>query len=255
MKMTSRKLLIINPNSSKSMTEGLDPLLIDMNRQGSTSTEIHTYTAPSGPPSINNEDDARETAGIVIKDIESQLSQYDAFLVACYSVHPLVGILRAKVAPHVHVTGIFEASISTSLSLLPMESEKKRSKFGIVSTGTYWEKALSDGVKDFLQVDDFKNCRRFKGVETTGLNASELHTAPPELVRRKMMEATKRLVKDRDVKIICLGCAGMAGLDSIVREALTEELGNDGRQVHILDGVKAGVALLEGLLRALPPQE
>lgn len=151
----------------------------------------------------------------------------------------------------VHVTGIFEASISTSLSLLPMSGSQK---FGIVSTGTYWEKELSEGVQKYLDVEDLKHFKRFKGVETTGLNADELHTAPPELVRRKMMEATKRLVKNKDVKVVCLGCAGMAGLDDIVREALVEELGDDAKYVHILDGVKAGVGILEGLLRALPPR-
>jgi Asp/Glu/hydantoin racemase len=255
MKSISRKILIINPNSSKSMTDGLDNLIADLNHQGSTSSEIHTYTAPSGPPSINNEDDALESAKVVIADLSSKLSEYDALLVACYSVHPLVGMIQERVAPHVHVTGIFEASISTSISLLPMaKGENARNKFGIVSTGTYWEKALSDGVQGFLGVEDLKSFKRFKGVETTGLSAGELHTAPPEEVRRKMMEATKRLVEDKDVKVICLGCAGMAGLDDIVREALQEELGEDAKHVHILDGVKAGIGLLESLLRALPPR-
>ncbi|KAH6683440.1 Asp/Glu/hydantoin racemase [Halenospora varia] len=250
--MASKKILIINPNTSKSMTDGLDQLIKDMSNYETTSTKITTYTAQSGPPSINNEDDALESAKIVFSDLESKLNEFDAYLVACYSVHPLVGMLREKVSPHTHVTGIFEASISTSLSILPMDSRKTRSKFGIVSTGTYWEKALSDGVKHFLQVEDLAKCRRFKGVETTGLNADELHTAPPELVRKKMMEATKRLVKDKDVKVVCLGCAGMAGLDSIVDEALREELGEDAKYVHVLDGVKAGIGLLESLIRALP---
>ena len=223
-----------------------------MNRHGTTSSQIETYTAPTGPPSINNEDDALVTAKIVLPDLEPRLKDYDAFLVACYSVHPLVGMLKQKVAPHAHVTGIFEASISTSLSLLPLGNSGTFNKFGIVSTGTYWEKALSDGVRNFLEVEDIKHCKRFKGVETTGLNADELHTAPAEIVRSKMMEATKRLVKDKDVRVVCLGCAGMAGLDAIVEEALVEELGDDARCVYVLDGVKAGLGMLESLLRALP---
>lgn len=255
MKMTSKRILLINPNSSKSMTDGLSTLLKDMNRQGHTSSQITTYTAPSGPPSINNEDDALESAKIVLADLEPSLSNYDAYLVACYSVHPLVGMLKKRVAPHVHVTGIFEASISTSLSLLPLGSGSSYSKFGIVSTGTYWEKTLSDGVKDFLEVEDLKSCKRFKGVETTGLDAGELHTAPPDLVRRKMMEATKRLVKDKDVRVVCLGCAGMAGLDAVVEDALVEELGEDAKFVYVLDGVKAGIGMLENFLRALPAKQ
>jgi Asp/Glu/hydantoin racemase len=251
--MSRKKILVINPNSSKSMTDSLDQLISNLNRQLPFPAEIHTYTAPSGPPSINNEGDALESAQVVFADLESEISKYDACLVACYSVHPLVGMLREKLAPHSHVTGIFEASISTALSLLPLQSRFKRSKFAIVSTGAYWENELSEGVRRFLDLPDLKSCRRFKGVETTGLNAIELHTAPPEDVRRKMMEATKRLVKDRDVKVICLGCAGMAGLDGIVEEALVEELGEEeAKYVHVLDGVKAGLGLLEGLLRALP---
>ena len=132
--------------------------------------------------------------------------------------------------------------------------------FGIVSTGTYWKEALSQGVGAFMGEKDpgrfFSG--RFKGVETTGLNAIELHTAPPEEVKRKMMDATRRLAKRGNgyLKVICLGCAGMVGLDSIVEEALVKELGaEEARKVHIVDGVKAGLGLLEGLLRALPGPE
>jgi Asp/Glu/hydantoin racemase len=254
--MSCKRILVINPNTSKSMTQSLDQLISNLNRELPFSAEIQTYTAPLGPPSINNEDDALDSARAVLSDIQHNLSSYDAYLVACYSVHPLVGMLREKLAPHIHVTGIFEASISTALSLLPLQTGAKASKFGIVSTGTYWENALSSGVRMFLGLQGLKSGGRFKGVETTGLSAIELHTAPPAEVRRKMMEATKRLVRDRDVKVICLGCAGMAGLDGIVEEALVEELGEEeAKYVYVLDGVKAGLGLLETLLRALPRKE
>ncbi|KAE9375092.1 hypothetical protein N431DRAFT_436636 [Stipitochalara longipes BDJ] len=258
--MARKNILVINPNSSESMTDSLDQMIHSLNQELPFSAEIHTYTAPSGPSSINNEDDAQASAVVVFSDLETELFQYDAFLVACYSVHPLVEMLREKLAPHQHVTGIFEASISTALALLPLElGSTRKQKFGIVSTGTYWKRALSEGVAAFLGIrdmDSLDGCARFKGVETTGLSAIELHTAPPEEVKRKMVEATKRLVKKRDVKVICLGCAGMTGLDGIVEEALVEELGaEEARKVHVLDGVKAGLGLLEGLLRALPGKE
>lgn len=259
--MAPRKILVINPNSSESMTESLDHMIESLNEQLPFSAKIHTYTAPSGPPSINNEKDARLSARIVLSDLETELSQYDAFLVACYSVHPLVEMLRQRLAPHQHVTGIFEASISTALALLPIklgyDRETRDWMFGIVSTGTYWKEALELGVGAFLGQKDpdrfFSD--RFMGVETTGLNAIELHTAPPEEVKRKLMDATRRLATD-SLKVICLGCAGMFGLDSIVEEALVEALGaEEAKKVHIVDGVKAGLGLLEGLLRALPGPE
>lgn len=257
-KMAPKRILIVNPNTSKSMTDGLAPLIQDLQSEIASSTLIETYTASKGLASIDNEDHAMVSAIAVFDDLSSSFSKYDGILVACYCVHPLVGMLRDHLPPHIHVTGIFEASISMSLSLLPMDYEgprprDTRSKFGIVSTGTYWEKALSDGVKNLLDLREMGASGQFKGVETTGLTAGELHSVPPELVRQRMMEATKRLVRDRDVKIICLGCAGMAGLDKVVEEALVEELGEEEAEyVYVLDGVKAGIVVLEGLLRVLP---
>lgn len=242
----SRKILLINPNSSRAMTACLEEMLAAWKEHETNGAiQIVTYTAPSGPASINDKNDGDESAVIVMNDLQSTLGSYDAFLVACYSAHPLVPMLQGQVGPHVHVTGIFEASITTALSLYDW-----RYKFGIISTGVYWKDALSEAIMEFLDVESFK---RFKGVETTGLDAGELHSASPELVRTKIMEATKRLVRFYDVRVICLGCAGMSGLDDIVYEALVEALGQkEADRVHIVDGVKAGIVLLEGLLKVLP---
>jgi Asp/Glu/hydantoin racemase len=172
----------------------------------------------------------------------------DGFLVACYSKHPLVPQLKAHkviTAEAKPVTGIFEASVATSLQIIAPHE-----KFGIVSTGKVWEQILTEAVKDFLGSGK-EISSRFAGVETTGLNATELHDAPPEEVRKKMKEATKRLIRKGDVGSICLGCAGMAGMNEMVREAAIEELGKEkGKNVRVVDGVQAGVASLEGAIRA-----
>jgi len=252
------KILVINPNSSTSMTKGVDRIIDDLGY--SNSTQISTYTAPSGPDSINNEDDAMESAKICVESLKQsdEIINHEAFLVACYSVNPLVTMLRpilpTDMRPYTPITGIFEASISAALSLLPppkLEGSKKVfEKFGIVTTGKYWEKVLTEGVLEFLGCEG-NGSMRFKGVETTGLSAGELHTAPPELVKQRMMDATRRLVKDRDVSVICLGCAGMAGMDAMVKEACVKELGEErARYVRIVDGVKAGIAILDGMVRA-----
>lgn len=94
-------------------------------------------------------------------------------------------------------------------------------------------------------------------METTGLSAVELHDMPAPEVRRRMKDAVKRLLgREREdgrgaVGAICLGCAGMAGMDEIVSEACVEALGEEmGRAVRIVDGVVAGVAWLDGALRS-----
>lgn len=188
---------------------------------------------------------------------------HDVFLVACYSQHPLVPQLKAEcealsreatkgaggTGARKYVTGIFEASVLSSLALTGSHPNEG---FGIVSTGKVWEAALLEAVNEMFGVH---KSGRFAGCETTGLNASELHDLPPEKVQGKMKEATKRLVSGGkasgcNVKAICLGCAGMVGLEEAVREACIEELGDaDGKAVAIIDGVKAGVGALITLAR------
>lgn len=218
-------------------------------------TQHDFFTASSGPKSINNEDDAAESAKHCLPDLIPMLKSHDAFLVCCYSQHPLVSILKSRpeiTSTNKLVTGIFEASVSTSLQAIHPEE-----RFGIVSTGKVWEELLADAVVGYLGFEGKVAERRFAGVETTGLSAIELHDTPAEEVRRRMKEAVKRLLGSgkRDGKgevgAICLGCAGMAGMDEIVREACIEELGPDkGKRVRIVDGVVAGVAWLEGALRS-----
>jgi len=180
--------------------------------------------------------------------LRNEAHRYDGFLVACYSQHPLVPILKEEPAIRGSgkpVTGIFEASVGTALQIIhPNE------KFGIVSTGKVWESLLTHATAAYLGTST-EASTRFAGVETTGLNATDLHDAPAEEVRKKMKDAVKRLLKKGKVGAICLGCAGMAGMDKMVREACVEELGDEeGKRVRIVDGVVAGAAWLEGAVRA-----
>ena len=177
------------------------------------------------------------------------LPSYDAVLICCYSKHPLVSLLKSEDSvkdASKPVTGIFEASVCTALQIIRPDE-----KFGIVSTGKVWEDVLSEVVAIYLGTDA-RVGSRFAGVTTTGLSATELHDAPAEDVRQRMKDATKRLLSAGQVGAICLGCAGMAGMNEMVREACVEALGEErGRRVRIVDGVQAGVAWLEGAVRTV----
>ncbi|EFQ91078.1 hypothetical protein PTT_12195 [Pyrenophora teres f. teres 0-1] len=241
-----RTILIINPNSTEQMTNGLKPLVDGLQFTDQTAHEY--FTAPSGPKSINNEDDAAESVEHCLPALRKDLERYHGFLVACYSQHPLVPLLKDEASVQKSrkpVTGIFEASVGTALQVMHPDE-----KFGIVSTGKVWETILTDATTAFLGTG-FEASKRFAGVETTGLNATDLHDAPAEEVRKRMKDAVKRLLNKEKVGAICLGCAGMAGMDEMVREACVEELGLvQGSRVKIVDGVMAGVAWLEGAIRA-----
>ncbi|KAF2806480.1 uncharacterized protein BDZ99DRAFT_95938 [Mytilinidion resinicola] len=171
-----RSILIINPNSTKSMTRGLEPLVDSLNFKDTTHT---FFTSPTGPSSINDETDAADSARHALPHLLPLLDHHAGFLVACYSKHPLVPLLKSKDAIRTSdkpVTGIFEASVATALQLIAPDE-----RFGIVSTGKVWEGILSEAVADFLGA---ASAARFAGVETTGLTATGLHDAPAEEVRR-----------------------------------------------------------------------
>ncbi|PIB01563.1 hypotheticalsprotein [Cercospora beticola] len=237
----TRSILVINPNTTKAMTDGLVPLVDTL---GFHTTRFEYFTAPGGVPSINNEEDAAKSAESCLPELKKRLDDYDAFLVCCYSQHPLVPQLRQALKDsglQKPVTGIFEASVATSLQAIDLDQ-----KFGIVSTGSQWEEILGDAVTALLG----GSSGRYAGCRTTGLNADQLHTAPKDEVDQKMKVAAKKLLEE-GAKAICLGCAGMAGMDQTVRDACIEALGEEeGRRIKIFDGVVAGVAFLEGALRS-----
>ncbi|KAI9799778.1 MAG: hypothetical protein M1833_003897 [Piccolia ochrophora] len=234
-----RMMLLVNPNSTESMTNALIPLVEAVS--GQEDFEWHYITSPAGPASINNDLDAAESMDYCLPSIEAGWGTWGGVLVACYSEHPLVARLR-DTPRQVPVIGIFEASVSSALLQL-----RPHEMFGIVSTGKAWEALLTTAVGNFLGTSTTPH---FAGVATTGLSATELHDTPPEEVRARMKQATKELLRKGNVGAICLGCAGMAGMDEMVREACVEELGGKGELVRVIDGVKAGVVMLEGMMRA-----
>ncbi|KAM0723122.1 hypothetical protein Q7P37_001322 [Cladosporium fusiforme] len=187
-----RSILIINPNTTQSMTSSLKPLIDSLLIPKDDTLSVHYYTAPTGPPSINSESDALLSLHAVLPDLLSTklLETHTAFLICCYSSHPLVPALRQHLASqsqsHKPVTGIFEASLATTL-----QSISAPSTFGIVSTGAQWAAILDDAVAKHL---GSASSKRYAGTETTGLSAVELHTTPKDEVDRRVKDATKRLL-------------------------------------------------------------
>ncbi|KZV70123.1 putative DCG1-like protein [Peniophora sp. CONT] len=262
MTSTPFRLLVVNPNTSVSMTDALRPVVESVL---GASGEVTFFTAPSPSsgteihpgalPSINSPQDCEASAQYVYPFVEPLIEHYDAFLVACYSEHPLVGMLGRVIQTRSrdeqpkrqrYVTGIFEASVLASLGVLAQLSPE--SAFGIISTGSVWETALADAVHAFLGADASK---RFSGCRTTGMSALELHDAPAEVVKERMANATSRLLRDApQTRVFCLGCAAMVDGADAIRLGAGRAFG-DGKDndIRVVDGVAAGVAWLVGACR------
>ncbi|KAG7139996.1 hypothetical protein HYQ45_003079 [Verticillium longisporum] len=246
-------ILVINPNSSQDMTHGMETAVKGMT--SNDSIKVYTYTAPpESPPSIDNGEHIESSTEIVLKDLahSGELEKYDGVLVACYSVHTLVDRLSRQYGDRLAVTGIFEASILTATALLPQTIVgAPPSQWGIVTTGSFWEKHLADGVTGYLGQIGGGGNTKFKGVVSSGLTAGDFHHVSPEEVKAKLEEATRKLLGDGGVSCIAMGCGGMAGLEDIIRSTAVAQYGKEkGGNIYVVDGIKAGIMQLEQTIKS-----
>lgn len=107
------------------------------------------------------------------------------------------------------------------------------------------------GVKKFLGQEEEGSNARFTGVQTTGLDAGDFHgDVPKEVIDAKLAEATRQLLQAGDVECVVMGCAGMAGLEQIIRRTAIKEYGEErGKKVMVVDGVRAGVGLVAEMVK------
>lgn len=232
--MANSRILIINPNSSSSVTE-----VIELQVLSCSFSRVHPsfFTGPKqSPASIDDDYTAQLSTTACLPELTQAIESYDAFLVACYSDHPLVAELRKITSKP--VIGILEASIRYAASTYT-------SRFGVVTTGKQWESLLSSAIHDLLK-DTPEDENRFGGVASSGLGVLELHSKSIDDVKIGLGAAARRLVMENDVSIICLGCAGMAGMESMISDSVKDEK----REVIVVDGVIAGIKLLQNLLEA-----
>jgi len=238
------RVLVFNPNTSKSVTESFKPILSDLKLP---TTELVYWTCPTGPTLIKTQADMFESASHCLPLLLKIVDAYDGFLGACYADHPIVRLLQSYVFGK-PVVGIFDASILAAMHLTQPES-----KFGILTTGYPFEELLGDGVKQLLNnMSHASNdpLLRFAGVAASGVGAEDLGPDVKERARAKVMEATTRLVRSGDVSVLCVGGVILAGMEPWIREACVIELGGiKGREVKIVEQLTAGMIVLDALLR------
>lgn len=217
------RILLVNPNATRSMTskclEMVAPTL-------PSDIQVDGFTSPQpAPTAIEGSLDAVLSTAAAVRAIIPIAGQYDAFLVACYSEHPLIKALREELtAP---VVGIMEASLFAARTL--------GGRFGIVVTSSRSAVLHTDSIRHYgyegLSV----------GVESCGLGVLGLERKGEQEVLDAMCGAARKLVQ-RGADVITLGCAGMTKLKEAVEEAV-------GPEIQVVDGVVAGVHHLIGLLR------
>ena len=184
------KLLVINPNSSTSITAALQTTI---SPYSTPDTSIVYFNPSAGPPGIKDEVTARESTDACWQElfgsdrpesIPIPIERFDGILVCCFSEHPLIEKLSRKMGETTTVTGMFHAAVSQAL-LVPS------APFGIVASGHGDKPNLVRAVANFLGTDTSK---RSVGPCTTGLEVVELQEGDQVKVEAGMKAATKTLV-------------------------------------------------------------
>ena len=150
------------------------------------------------------------------------------FVVACFSAHPLVPALRELTSSPVH--GILEAPLLFASTL--------GSAIGILTTSPRWVPLLKHDVHS-LNLSSLNSC----GVVSSGLSVLDLEHLPRDQVVGRLSEVAKHeLDEKRGCDVIILGCAGMVGLEQVIKEACTPGM-------TVLDPVRCAVELCAGAIR------
>lgn len=213
--MIKPRILVVNPNSSISVTQAIDRSLDELRPH--LPFDIATATLHEGPPGIESQAHIDSITQPTVALMKAQPAQ--AYVVACFS-DP--GLALAREALTVPVVGIAESSMLLALGL--------GYKFGIIAI-------LDASVRRHLRYI------RTLGLENRlagdrALNLGVLDASGEAAIER--IVAVGRQLRDLDhADVLILGCAGMGQRRSI----LEEKLG-----IPVIDPCQAAVQRAAGLL-------
>lgn len=215
------KLLVINPNTTPSMTEEIGD---SARRSALADTVIDTATAGWGPRSIEGHYEEVLASAATVELVRRHKDDYDAFVIACYG-DP--GLFAAKEVTDRPVIGIGEAS--TLLACMIAH------RFSVVTVIDRIVPMLDDMIARYgLQ-------SRCASVRSSGLTVLEIEQDPAGAARQ-IVRAARSAISEDGAEAIALGCAGMGQVQRMVAEELSG--------TPVIDGVVAAVKAAEALVGA-----
>lgn len=213
------RIKVINPNTTAEMTENIGRVA---DRYTTDTTEITAVSPGRGPISIESYyDDYLAVPGLLEEIIEDS-DEYDAFVNACWGDPGLDACREVTDKP---VVGIAEGSMYVANML--------GANFSVAT--------ILPRARDFIEEAVRKTgleekCASVRCTDLTVVETEDTRDAAAEA----LLEASQRAIEEDGAEVICLGCAGMGGLD----EPLEAEL-----PVPVIDSVGAGAVLAESLVQ------
>jgi len=210
------RLLLVNPNTSTAMTEGIAAAARAVAAPGTT---VLAVQPGFGPRSIEGHfDEAIAAAGVA--EAVARAPAHDAVVLACFGDPGLDAAREATRAP---VLGIAEAAFHAAAMLA--------TGFSVVTTMT---RTCVIAERLVLRYGFEHACR---GIHGTDIPVLDLEHCGEATVAQIEAAAREALARDRSGAIV-LGCAGMAALCGTLQQRLG---------VPVIDGVAVAVKFAEGL--------
>jgi allantoin racemase len=221
---TERRIMVVNPNTMVSMTE---MVVAAARRVAAPGTRVVGGTATRGVDSVeSNVDEVWGALGVVEQVGAGEAQGVDGYVIACFGDTGLAAAKEVALGPAV---GMTEAALFTAALLA--------ARFCVV---TLPPRTREQSYRVLRQTGLTDRCT----VRAIDVRVSELTggSGPgggsPQILEAMRLEANRALAEDA-AEAIVLGCAGLADLV----EPLQQHLG-----VPVIDGVAAGIKMVEGLL-------
>src|SRR5205814_4820583 len=212
-------ILVINPNSTESMTRVIDEACEPLRMAGGPA--IESATLKEGPPGIETQQHVDGLIAPLVSFVRKNEERYAAFVIACYSDPGLHSVREVTRKP---VLGIAECGILTALTL--------GHRFGVIAI-------LQQSIARHLRyVGALGVTDRFAGELPVGIPVVELSDEKKTFGR--MVEVGKALRERHGADVVVMGCAGMARY----RKPLQDAIG-----VPVVEPTQATVAMAIGRVR------
>lgn len=216
----SRRLLVINPNSSVKMTEDIQNTAAALRNEGLDIDVVRMRNSPEVLESFADYTAAGAEVISYLREKQAGTFEFDGVVLACMGDPCLFGV---KEVCRALVVGIAEAAISAALLT--------GYKFSIL--------ASSGKAKPMMEsmVMSYGLSGRMASVEAFNIPVASF--MEDRVLLRGMVLKTSRTAIEKGLEVLILGCAGMTVLGDEV-SALAG--------VPVIDPVKAGIVMLNALL-------
>ena len=213
------KIKIINPNTFQDMTRSIGEAAKKYARSG---TEVVTVSPKRGPISIEDHyDEALAAVGVMEEVKKGEEEGFDGYIVACFGDPGLYACREITEKP---VVGIAEAALFMACML--------GYRFSILSVLSRIEALMHDLVRKY-GIES-----RCASVRCTDIPVCDFEKFK-DTAKEVLLQVGKQAVEEDRAEVLCLGCAGMVGLD----EELEKEL-----KVPVIDPVVAALKFIEGIV-------